>query len=261
MAKSSQRTSHDSGETIDRSGGVDVEGDVSVGGDVAGRDVVKAGRDIVTNIDDRDVINVGYSAKAVQRLVITVGALVFATAACFFSGGVILGAQVIGRLNDPPVDANGQATTSSTSAAADFEDKLDAAQGISADQGILFSEDELSSYIKFIAGDRLGLSDGKARFIEPGVIAISGQLRDLGNLYVAATFRLQENPQQPLRLERVAAQVLPFGGSFGWVAVPNALLGSFENRLNAELNGMTIRAVQEGITSNGAEWALVGDGQ
>ena len=53
----------------------------SVGGDVAGRDLNKtttAGRDVVGG-DVVTTTNVGFSIEAVQRLVITVGVLVFAT--------------------------------------------------------------------------------------------------------------------------------------------------------------------------------------
>ncbi len=77
-----------SDEKQEQPGGVNVEGggDVTVGGDVAGRDVVKT---------TTTTTFVGFSPKDVQRLIIVVAAIVFATAACFFSGGV---GNIIGDL-------------------------------------------------------------------------------------------------------------------------------------------------------------------
>ena len=84
------------------SGGVTVGADdVNIGGDVAGRDVVKSttvGDDYIAG-NVTNVTNVGLATKAVQRLIITVGVLVFVTAACFFAGGVVIGANVFGALN------------------------------------------------------------------------------------------------------------------------------------------------------------------
>jgi len=108
MSASSDDTPSDSGDNEYRSGGIDVEGDASVGGDVAGRDVVKS-----TTV-------VGYSEKAVLRLVIVVGAMVFVTAACFFTGGIVLGSQVFAALERPVNDGNGQPTDSTRQKAEAF---------------------------------------------------------------------------------------------------------------------------------------------
>src|SRR5436190_24380308 len=85
----------------------------TVGGDAAGRDINKelnAGRDIV----GRDVVTtnattiVGFSPKAVMQLVVSVGLLVFVTAACFFSGGLVVGGAALVAL-ERPVNSNSEA--------------------------------------------------------------------------------------------------------------------------------------------------------
>src|SRR5512139_3717531 len=101
----------ESSSTQNVSGGVTVQpgGDANVGGDVVGRDKVVQTTTTVTNV--------GMTPEAVRRLVITVGAMVFVTALCFFSGGIVAGAvavQALGR----PVD-------SSLPNAASFQAKLD----------------------------------------------------------------------------------------------------------------------------------------
>ena len=63
------------------------------GGDVVGRDKVTQTTTTVTNV--------GMTPEAVRRLVITVGALVFVTAFCFFSGGLVVGAVAL-QASGPP---------------------------------------------------------------------------------------------------------------------------------------------------------------
>src|SRR5512143_1882516 len=76
------------------SGGVTVQpgGDANVSGDVVGRDKVTQTTSTVTNV--------GMAPEAVRRLVITVGVMVFVTALCVFSGGLVVGEvalQALGR--------------------------------------------------------------------------------------------------------------------------------------------------------------------
>jgi len=234
MSASSDDTPSDSGDNEYRSGGIDVEGDASVGGDVAGRDVVKS-----TTV-------VGYSEKAVLRLVIVVGAMVFVTAACFFTGGIALGSRVFAALERPVNDGNGQPTDSTLEKAEAFAQQIVEAQQVPPGEvyPISFSEDQLSSYFRFIAGPEIGVQDGKVRFIEPGVIALSGQVQDIGNLNVAATFRIEPRADEPLQLESAAVQVVPTGGSFGWVAVPTALLSPLASEINKALRDVTLLGLQ-----------------
>jgi hypothetical protein len=245
MSAPSDDTPSGSGGDEHRSGGIDVEGDASVGGDVAGRDVVKS-----TTL-------VGFSERAVLRLVIVVGALVFVTAACFFTGGIVLGSRVFAALERPPNDGNGQPTVSTPQTAEAFAQQIAEAQQVPAGQAYLFpfSEDQLSSYFRFIAGPEIGVQDGKVRFVEPGVIALSGQVQDLGDRNVAATYRIEPRTDEPLQLESAAVQVVPTGGSFGWVAVPTALLSSFSSQVNQVLSDVTLLALQ---ANPGAwEWTAV----
>lgn len=234
MTPSSDDTPSDSGDNEYRSGGIDVEGDASVGGDVAGRDVVKS-----TTV-------VGYGEKAVLRLVIVVGVMVFVTAACFFTGGIALGSRVFAALERPVNDGNGQPTDSTQEKAAAFAQQIVEAQQVAPGQPypFRFSEDQLSSFFRFIAGPDIGVQDGKVRFVEPGVIALSGQVQSMGNLNVAATFRVEPRADEPLRLESAAVQIVPTGGSFGWVAVPTALLSPLSSQINDAFRDVTLLRLQ-----------------
>lgn len=227
----------DSDNSPRRSGGIDFEGDVDVGGDVAGRDVNKS-------------VTVGFSEKAVQRLVITVGVIVFVTAACFFTGGVALGAGL---------SALNREVNSSRDAAASFTEKLQDAEAVSAGetQRFEFSEDELSSYVRFVAGPQIGLSDGKARIIDQDSIVVGGKLAGLGNLNVAATYRLQENEDTAFQLESAAVQLVSIeGSSFGWVAVPNALLQQYTQPVEDRLGNFRVTHIQSIAGSGGGGLAL-----
>ena len=60
----------------------------------------------------------------------------------------------------------------------------------------------------------------------------------LGNLRVAATFELQDSIGEPLRLTGAAVQLIQFkGATFGWVAVPTALLQPFASQVNQYIGG------------------------
>lgn len=204
-------------------------GDVNVGGDVAGRDVVK-------NTTTTTVTHVGFSEKAVQRLLLMVGAMVFVTAACFFTGGVALGFAAFPALSRP--------VGSSQSAAQNFQTNLSELQALPAGQAVqfTFTEDEISSYVKFIIGPQLGFApeSGRARFVDDTSIVIAGNLESANNLPVAATFQLSNEPGQPLQLTGAAAQLLDTGSAFGWVAVPTGMLQSVQDRLNSLLDNVQV---------------------
>jgi hypothetical protein len=212
-----------------RSGGVDVRGgQTEVGRDLAGRDIQTAGHDIV----GRDVVTVtqtGFSELAVQRLVITVGVLVFVTAAFFFAGGIIVGG-VFANLNKP--------VGSSQQAARDMQDKLDTLSRLRPGQRFIasFSEDEISSYIRFIAGPQLGLNNAKARLLSgPGRIVLEGNYAGLSNAHVIVIIRLALN-DQPTQVESAAVQVLPTGNStFGWVFIPPPLVQPLASQIDARV--------------------------
>ena len=227
---------------IGRSGGIDLRAgdDVNITGDVAGRDITQ-------------VTNVGMPPEAVRRLVITVGVLVFVTAACFFTGGIFLGGKVFAAL-DRQVESRPEA-------AASMQTKLAALQNAPPGQTVplQFGEDELSSYVRYIFGDKIGFSPdtGKARLIEPGIIAVSGQLASLGNLPIVVTLSLQNDPNQQLRVESAAVRLVTIPNStFGWVAVPTGLVASFTDRVkNLIGTGFTPVAVQAS-PAQADEWTV-----
>jgi hypothetical protein len=204
-------------------------GDVNVGGDVAGRDVVK-------NTTTTTVTNVGFSEKAVQRLLLMVGAMVFVTAACFFTGGLAIGFAAFPALS--------KQVGSSQPAAQSFQQKLAEVQALPAGQPaqINFTEDEISSYVKFIIGPQLGFApeSGRARFVDDTSLVIAGQLTDANNLPVAATFQLSNEPGQPLKLTGAAAQLFDTNSAFGWVAVPTGMLQPVQDRLNSLLSNVQL---------------------
>jgi len=170
-------------------------------------------------------VHVGFSEKAVVRLVVVVGGLVAVTAAVFFILGAIIASSALAALARPPNNAAGDPTVSTPQAAERFEAGLQAVRNGWTDT-LTFSEDELSSWIRFIAGPAYGLHDGRARFLDPaaGTVALEGQLESLGNANVMATVAIQERSQQMFEVQSVAVQVLPTGTAFGWVPAPGSLL-------------------------------------
>jgi hypothetical protein len=214
-------------QPVSRGGvGLDAGRDVSVDGDVAGRDVVKTTTTTTTNV--------GFGPKEVQRLVLTVGALVFFTAACFFSGGALVGFGAVAALNRP-------VTSNNPTAAARFETALNTLRSLPPGQAFEFSftEEEISSYFRLILAPTIGVSDGKVRLLDtPGQLVVGGQAESLGNLHFAATFRQQDTPGEPLKLTGMEVQVLSLRNKlgqdshFGWVVVPTLLVQPLANNLN-----------------------------
>jgi hypothetical protein len=232
----------------------------TVGGDVAGRDVNKelnAGRDIV----GRDVVttttttNVGFSPAAVQRLVISVGVLVFVTAACFFSGGVVVGGAALVAL-DRPVNSNSEA------AARRFAEKLQALQALPAGQAFkfTFTEEEISSYFRLIIAPTLPgeISNGKVRLLDNGELVVGGQAGFLRDANFAATFAWQDVPGAPLRLKGAAVRLLPGESAFGWVAVPGVVLQPVTGQINSLFGGVQFTSVVDGHLGPQPAWQVEG---
>lgn len=215
----------------ERNGGVSLtsSGDVSVGGDVAGRDVI------------RSTTQIGFSEKAVQRLLITVGVMVFATAACFFSGGVVVGAVAFNAF-DRPVDSSSEAAQRMQNRV-QFIQQLPA--GTEFDLG--FTEEELSSWVRFTIGEQIGFAPGtgRARILSADQLAIEGRLVEAGNVLVRATLRLTRDPERPAKFEAVAVQVLDTNSQFGWVAVPTAVVQPLETRLADLLGGVRLTSTAQ----------------
>jgi hypothetical protein len=217
----------------------------SVGGDVAGRDLHKtttAGRDVVGG-DVVTTTNIGFTLQAVQRLVITVGLMVFVTAFCFFSSGFVLGGAALAALNRP--------VASSPEAATTFAEKLAALQQLAPGQTATFSftEQEISSYFRFVVAPGLsgiGIEDGKVRLLGDDQLVVGGQAQALGGVSFAATFRVTDRPGQPLDLQAAAVQALPTGTPFGWLLLPNRQLQGVERSLNDLFAGVQIVDTQPG---------------
>lgn len=216
-------------------GGIDISGgDVRAGHDIVGGDVI-IGHDQISgqNINVQE----GYSAAQVQRLVLIVGGLVFATAACFFIFGAISAAALVGALARPL--PNG----SDPNAAVHMQNKIDILNSLPPGQQFQadFTEEEVSSYFRFILGPNVHISNGKARFLDtPGEIAIGGNLDDANGLpFIAQLALTTEN--KPIQIEGAWVKLLPTpdGVSFGWVPV-TPLAQNFGERLN----GMLFNKVQ-----------------
>jgi hypothetical protein len=194
------------------SDGVDLQGsgDITVGGDVAGRDVV------------RSTTHVGFSAAAVQRLLLIVGGLVFVTAACFFGGGLLVGGAIVAVLGKPVAVL--------PSAAASMQASIDALRALppGAPFEQTFTEVELNSYWELVAGPQIGLKPGSgaARLLGDRQLVLAGQFAALGNLKALAVVEPRVNtPGQLFRVDSAAIQVVPLGNtSLGWLPVPVGLL-------------------------------------
>ncbi len=230
----------------EQSGGVAIDGQqVSVGRDVAGGDIVTAGRDVVGRdvVTTTTVTHTGLGAAEVQRLLITVGVLVFVTAACFFSGGVAVGGVAIAALNTPVPKSDEMAIA--------MRNKLEQVANLSSGESLelAFTEAELCSYVWRDLGPQIGLRGAETRLLGSGRFVVGGQWEELGNARIAATFQVQEG-STPIKLESAAMQVLPLGASsFGWVAIPPQALQPLEDRLNRELGDVKLGPVSSYLQS------------
>jgi hypothetical protein len=226
------------------SGGVGFESqrDVNVGGDIAGRDVVSS------------TTNVGFGPREVQRLIVTVGAIVFITAGCFFSGGLAVGGVAFAALNT-------QVNSDDPAAAVSFQAKLQQLRALPPGQSFVFpfTEKEISAYFRQALAPQMGVTNGKIRLIGDRQLVVGGQGGVLGNLPFAATFELQNTPGAPLRLRAAAVQILRLeNSSFGWVFVPTALLQPLEDNLNSLFSNVQITQVVQTAVAPNPAWTVGG---
>ncbi len=230
----------------------------SVGGDAAGRDLHKtttAGRDVVGG-DVVSSTNIGFGVEAVQRLLITVGALVFVTAFCFFSSGFVLGGVALTALN--------REVASSPEAAASFGAQLAALQNLPAGQTATFSftEDEISSYFRFVVApslNGLGITDGRVRLLGDDRLVVGGQAGALGGVEFAATFAVTDGIGRPLDLNAAAVKLLPTRNTpFGWVLVPTRELGGVEQTFNDLFGNVQILDTTANDTGDGWTVTVLG---
>lgn len=214
--------------------------DVTVGGDVV------AGDKATTT-----TTHVGFSAAQVQRLLITVGGLVALTAILFFSGGLAVGFVAFNALNRP--------VGSSSEAAQRFDTSVAQIQNLSPGQPFefRFSDEELSSWVKFVAGPQLGFAPGtgRARIISADEFVIAGQLAAANNLPVIATLKFTTDPARPIQIQSASAKFLRVGeptDMFGYIVVPAGFLGDTEQRINQLLGGVQVTETTDISTEVGA---------
>lgn len=226
--------------------GVDIrDSDVRAGRDIVGGDVNVAGDSISAQ---QVSVQRGFSASEVQRLVLLVGGLVFITALIFFIVGAVSAAAVVSVLSRPLPGG------SPPEAAFRMQQKIDALNSLEPGQRfrVLFSEEEISSYFRHIAGPSLGISNGKARLMdEPGQIALGGNLDSMNGLPFMAQIQVTTT-EIPLEVEGVWVKILPTpeGVTFGWIPV-TALAQNFKEQINKALFGEVI-FTQIGQTGGGA---------
>lgn len=226
--------------------GVDIRGnDVRAGRDIVGGDVNVAG----DSISAQQVhVQRGFSADQVQRLVLLVGGLVLITALIFFIVGAISAVAVASVLSRPLPGG------SPPSAAFEMQQKIDALNSLEPGQRfrVLFTEEQISSYWRHIAGPSLGISNGKARLMDKaGQIALGGNLDSLNGLPVMAQIQVTTT-EIPLEVEGVWVKILPTpeGVTFGWIPV-TALAQNFKQQINQALFGK-VRFTQIGQTGGGS---------
>lgn len=213
-------------------GGIDIRGgDVRAGRDIVAGDVNIAG-DSITG--QTVTVQRGYSASEVQRLVLIVGALVFVTGAAFFIFGALSAAAVLAALDRPL--PNG----SSEQAAVRMQQRIQALNQLQPGDRfrLTFTEQELSSYFRFVLGPQVGVSEGKARFMDtPGQIAIGGNLDNLNGRPFAAELDVTTGAVPfELRGAWLKAVPTPGGVTFGWVPV-TPLAQDLSQRINSLLFG------------------------
>ena len=219
-------------------------GDVTVSGDVAGRDIV------------RNTTIVGFSPAAVQRLLLIVGGLVFVTAACFFGGGVVVGGAIVAALNRP--------VEVSQAAADSMQVYLDKLQTLPAGTPFqqTFTEAELNSYWALVAGPKVGLTPGTgaARLLGDNRVVLAGKFAALGNFKVLAVVEPRVNqPGQLLQVDSAAVQVVPLRNtSIGWLPIPVAALRPVVDEVN-NLVGSSVEL--QGVSSSGLSLTVNGVGR
>ncbi len=207
------------------SGGVNLDAadDISIDGDVIGRDKVTQ----TTNITQ-----VGMTPEAVRRLVITGGVLVFVTAVCFFSGGIVVGIAALQAVARPV------ASTPEKSAA--FAQNLAEVNALPASQPLVwgFTEDQLSSYFRLDLGPRIGIlpETGKARFLSSEEVVFYGRWSGFFNLPVTLVTR--SGTDAPVLYHTQSAAVRLFGeddSMFGSIALPAFVVQPLLDAINADI--------------------------
>jgi hypothetical protein len=220
-------------------GGIDIHGgDVRAARDIVAGDVNIAGNSIS---GQTVIVQQGFSPKDVQRLILIVGTLVVATAALFFIIGAVAAAPLVAALNRP--------LDSSIDAARSMQNKIAQISDLPAGQEFVvnFSEDEVSSFFRFLKGPENNISDGKGRFLEtPGQVVFGGNLDNFGGLPFMAVVNTTTGAV-PLQLESAWLKIIPTpqGVTFGWIPVTPFAQG-LSSRIASSLFGdVTFTEIRE----------------
>ena len=199
------------------SGGANLQAaaDITVGGDVVGRD----------KITQTTITNVGMTPEAVRRLVITVGGLVFATAFFFFAFGAVTAAAALSAFD--------RELPSTQTAADDFQRQLQIIDAAPRGQTFewQFEENDLSSYLRFILGPQIGF-DGRARFLSSQQTSFKGSWSGVNNLPVMVVTTIQAGSTELYQIDRAYVQILPLGDNLGWVPVPASTVQPLIDQIN-----------------------------
>jgi hypothetical protein len=157
--------------------------------------------------------------------------IVIAITAVLFSGTLAVGPDAFYACSQPP--------PYSSRASAVMVERIHAIDNTSAGEvsPLDFTEEMLNSYVHDIGEQQRMLMDGQARFVQPGLVVICGQLNEqYANLFIAATVRIQIQAEAPYQLSGISARAVSIPGtSFGWVAVPNALANSLIDQVNNQM--------------------------
>jgi hypothetical protein len=201
------------------SGGATVQpgGDANVGGDVVGRDKIQT---------TTTVTNLGMTSEAVRRLVLSVGVLVFVTAFCFFSGGLVVGFAALQAFARP--------LPSTLTAAENFQAGLNQVQALAPGQAFqwTYTENDLSSYMRFILGPQIGF-DARARFLSSDEVTFQGTWSGMLGLPVTVVTRMETSSPQLYHTVSAAVQILPLPDSnFGWVPLPASAVQPLVDAIN-----------------------------
>lgn len=216
----------ESSSTQNVSGGVTVQpgGDANVGGDVVGRDKVTQTTTTVTNV--------GMTPEAVRRLVIAVGVMVFVTAFCFFSGGVVAGAVALQALK--------RDVDSSLANADRFQGKLAQVNDAESGQVVVwgFTEEELSAYFRHYLGPRIGIVDekGRVRILPNETVEFYGRWSGFSKLPVLVVTSIEKDSATLYHLKSAAVRL--FGeedSAFGLIAIPNFVAQPLVDAINANI--------------------------
>jgi hypothetical protein len=175
--------------------------------------------------------------------------MVFVTALCFFSGGIVVGFAALQAFQRP--------LPSTLPAAEGFQAGLNQVQALPSGQAFRWSytETELSSYMRFILGPQIGF-DARARFLSSDEVAFQGSWSGMLGLPVTVVTRMEADSPQLYHTVSAALQILPLpNSSLGWVALPASAVQPLVDAINRDIGqGYVARAIDFPSFQATASW-------